>query len=51
VLEDTGGQRGLVVSSVCSPLWDGARQTEGRRENGVSVVEGDSGDQGWCRRA
>jgi hypothetical protein len=32
VLEDVGGQRGMVVPSASSPLWDGERQVEGGRE-------------------
>jgi hypothetical protein len=51
VLKDVGGQRGPVVSSVSSPLWDGSRKVKGGREDEVSMVEGYHEDQGWCMRA
>jgi hypothetical protein len=47
VLEDVGGQGGIVVPSVDSRY--GVEQ--GGREEGVSMVEGDSEDEGQSRRA
>jgi hypothetical protein len=42
VLEDVSGHRGVVVSSVGSPIWGGGRYVARWRAERVAVVEGDN---------